>query len=78
MRKAFGTLSSYSRGTQMSVTTFGANADCRVTNSARGGDVSERFLIAYDFETFSKSAAESGIHVGDSALPVNLHVDLED
>ena len=33
-------------------------------------------LIAYDFETFSKSATESGINVGDRALPVNLDLDI--
>ena len=47
-------------------------------NSAQGGDPSERFLIAYDFETFSKSATESGINVGDRALPVNLDLKISD
>ena len=76
VRKAFGTLSSYSHGTQLDADTFGVNATCTVAASARGTDVSERFLIAYDFETFSKSATESGINVGDRALPVNLDLDI--
>ena len=29
-------------------------------------------MIAYDFETFAKSATESGINVSDRALPVTL------
>ena len=48
-----------------------------MAGSAKGGDVSERFLIAYDFETFSKSATESGINVGDRALPVNLELNID-
>lgn len=76
VRKAFGTLSSYSHGTSLDADTFGVNATCTVAASARGTDVSERFLIAYDFETFSKSATESGINVGDRALPVNLDLEI--
>ena len=33
------------------------------------------FTIAYDFETFAKSATESGINVADRALPVSLTLD---
>ena len=78
MRKAFGTLSSYSHGTKLNVGTFGANATCAIAGSGRADDTSERFLIAYDFETFSKSATESGINVGDRALPVNLDLQIAD
>ena len=31
-------------------------------------------MLAYDFETFAKSASESGINVSDRALPVNLEL----
>ena len=42
VRKAFGTLSSYSHGTSLSVANFGANDTCAVGGSARGGDQTER------------------------------------
>ena len=29
-------------------------------------------MMAYDFETFAKSATESGINVSDRALPVTM------
>ena len=32
------------------------------------------WLLAYDFETFAKSATESGINVSDRALPVSLQL----
>ena len=37
--------------------------------------VKQFFTIAYDFETFAKSATESGINVADRSLPVSLHLD---
>ena len=81
MRKAFGTLSSLSHGTNLSSLTFGAQTDCRESGGALGtGNAAQtqkqNFLIAYDFETFSKSATESGINVGDRALPVNLDLEI--
>jgi hypothetical protein len=49
------------------------------TNPAAGkqglapGHARSNFLIAYDFETFAKSATESGINVADRALPVSFN-----
>ena len=37
------------------------------------GNVRSNFLIAYDFETFAKSATESGLNVADRALPVSFN-----
>ena len=36
------------------------------------GSTRSLFMIAYDFETFAKSATESGINVSDRALPVTM------
>ena len=36
--------------------------------------VKQFFTIAYDFETFAKSATESGLNVADRALPVSINI----
>ena len=45
------------------------------TDGGGAGSVKQFFTIAYDFETFAKSATESGINVADRALPVSLTLD---
>ena len=52
-------------------------AGSNAVGSAGGGmnSVKQFFTIAYDFETFAKSATESGINVADRSLPVSLHLD---
>ena len=45
------------------------------SNGGGAGSVKQFFTIAYDFETFAKSATESGINVADRALPVSLTLD---
>ena len=88
IRKCFGTIGSYAHGTMLNDSTFRSHkvADgssdvqslrVRATGSDGGGagSVKQFFTIAYDFETFAKSATESGINVADRALPVSLTLD---
>jgi hypothetical protein len=55
-------------------------AGSNAVGNAGGGmnSVKQFFTIAYDFETFAKSATESGINVADRSLPVSLHLDREE
>ena len=89
IRKCFGTIGSYAHGTNLNSSTFRA-MDKRDTGSSGGGAVAglvatainqlgssslkQNWLLAYDFETFAKSATESGINVADRALPVSLEL----
>ena len=36
--------------------------------------VMSNFVVAYDFETFAKSATESGLNTSDRSLPVTMNV----
>ena len=80
IRKCFGTIGSYNHGTMLNDTTFEHRAaDNEELATAAGVDgvglpslKRSLFMIAYDFETFAKSATESGINVSDRALPVTM------
>eukprot|EP01047_Picozoa_sp_COSAG01_P017871 COSAG01_NODE_956_length_12480_cov_109.564090_10_plen_232_part_00 len=76
IRKCFGTIGSVNHGTMLNTFTITQEADERVGNGgaafATTGTGRQHFMIAYDFETFAKSATESGLNVSDRALPVNL------
>ena len=76
IRKCFGTLGSYNHGTMLNDVTFTRNANEAANNAAiaQGGSPYSLWMLAYDFETFSKSATESGINVADRALPVTLEL----
>ena len=76
IRKCFGTIGSYNHGTMLNDATFHAAAADTVGTGDAGG-VRSLWMLAYDFETFAKSATESGINVSDRALPVNLELDIE-
>ena len=52
--------------------TFSQAADERIATVGIAGSIRSLFMIAYDFETFAKSATESGINVSDRALPVTM------
>ena len=75
IRKCFGTIGSYNHGTMLNDVTFAQNADDRAAASGLHTDNRSLWVAAYDFETFAKSATESGINVADRALPVSLHLD---
>ena len=47
--------------------------DCQ-TDTVGSGTTRQSWVLAYDFETFAKSATESGINVADRALPVSLEL----
>ena len=47
--------------------------DCEDTTVGTG-TTRQSWVLAYDFETFAKSATESGINVADRALPVSLEL----
>ena len=81
IRKCFGTIGSYNHGTMLNDETLIQEADERLATgggapggaiAGTGGTKRQHFMIAYDFETFAKSATESGINVSDRALPVTL------
>ena len=83
IRKCFGTIGSYAHGCSLNSETFRPMTETDTVGSDGAGagngkgvapnDVKSQFLIAYDFETFAKSATESGINVADRALPVSFH-----
>ena len=72
IRKCFGTIGSYNHGTMLNDATFSQAADERIATVGIAGSTRSLFMIAYDFETFAKSATESGINVSDRALPVTM------
>ena len=78
IRKCFGTIGSYAHGTSLNTSTFKVmnRADTSTANVG-SGTLRQHFVIAYDFETFAKSATESGINVADRALPVSLELTRE-
>lgn len=75
IRKCFGTIGSYAHGTGLNGSTFRLmrERDAR-TDGAGSGSKRQHFLLAYDFETFAKSATESGLNVADRMLPVSLEL----
>ena len=75
IRKCFGTIGSYAHGTSLNSSTFKFMArDDGLVANAGGGSLRQHWVLAYDFETFAKSATESGINVADRALPVSLEL----
>ena len=84
VRKCFGTLGAYNYGTRMNQATLpslDANGQIAAFNVADGTGVAPKadtvqknFIAAYDFETFAKSATESGLNTSDRALPVTMSV----
>ena len=85
IRKCFGTIGSYAHGTLLNSTTVhetslddvlpnGLNATDDILTGCGEGTRKQFWLLAYDFETFAKSATESGINVSDRALPVSLQL----
>ena len=81
IRKCFGTVGSYAHGSKLNSQTFRPMENTDTSTAAayhkgKGlapGNVRSNFLIAYDFETFAKSATESGLNVADRALPVSFN-----
>lgn len=84
VRKCFGTLGAYNYGTRMNAATLpslSAANQIAAFNVADGtgfapkaGTTQKNFIAAYDFETFAKSATESGLNTSDRALPVTMSV----
>ena len=84
VRKCFGTLGAYNYGTRMNAATLpslsAANqiAAFNVADATgfapKAGTTQKNFVAAYDFETFAKSATESGLNTSDRALPVTMAV----
>jgi hypothetical protein len=72
IRKCFGTIGSYNHGTMLNDATFQRGTDDRIDTLGKSGTQRRLWFAAYDFETFAKSATESGINVSDRALPVTL------
>lgn len=72
IRKCFGTIGSYNHGTMLNDATFQRGTDDRHETIGVSGSQRRLWFAAYDFETFAKSATESGINVSDRALPVTL------
>jgi hypothetical protein len=72
IRKCFGTIGSYNHGTMLNHATFANNADEAAATVGASGSQRSLWFAAYDFETFAKSATESGINISDRALPVTL------
>ena len=78
IRKCFGTIGSYAHGTSLNTSTFKVmNRADTTTANVGSGTLRQHFVLAYDFETFAKSATESGINVADRALPVSLEITRE-
>ena len=78
IRKCFGTIGSYAHGTSLNTSTFKVmNRADTATVNVGSGTLRQCFTLAYDFETFAKSATESGINVADRALPVSLEITRE-
>eukprot|EP01047_Picozoa_sp_COSAG01_P010798 COSAG01_NODE_464_length_16617_cov_126.274428_3_plen_263_part_00 len=72
IRKCFGTIGSYNHGTMLNDATFQQADDQTAGHIGISGSQRSLWFAAYDFETFAKSATESGINVSDRALPVTL------
>eukprot|EP01046_Picozoa_sp_COSAG06_P029946 COSAG06_NODE_2815_length_6235_cov_641.255704_9_plen_71_part_00 len=62
IRKCFGTIGSYNHGTMLNATTFIQTADTAASKTPGAGNPKQLWVAAYDFETFAKSATESGLN----------------
>ena len=74
IRKCFGTIGSYNHGTMLNKTTFTPTVDAAASFTPGAGHARQLFVAAYDFETFAKSATESGLNTSDRAIPVSFTV----
>ena len=74
IRKCFGTIGSYNHGTMLNKTTFTPTINAAASYTPGAGEARQMFVAAYDFETFAKSATESGLNTSDRALPVSFTV----
>lgn len=82
VRKCFGTIGGYNYGTRLNQATLpnetGAEAvnklDATHGTSPQQNTTQQNFIFAYDFETFAKSATESGLNTSDRALPVTMQI----
>ena len=74
IRKCFGTIGSYNHGTMLNKTTFTPTVDAAASRTPGAGEARQLFVAAYDFETFAKSATESGLNTSDRSLPVSFTV----
>ena len=83
IRKCFGTIGSYSHGTALNDLTFDQPASnahdvaAATAGSTAAGQPQSSWMASYDFETFAKSATESGINVADRALPITMELTLD-
>ena len=75
IRKCFGTIGSYTHGSTLNNSTIKVmDTESCLTARVGAGTLRQQWVLAYDFETFAKSATESGINVADRALPVSLEL----
>eukprot|EP01045_Picozoa_sp_COSAG04_P019783 COSAG04_NODE_1956_length_5141_cov_4.223126_4_plen_500_part_00 len=78
IRKCFGTIGVYNYGTSLNTATVRvttANEMKPAEDAApKPEGVKSTWLAAYDFETFAKSATESGLNTADRALAVTMDV----
>lgn len=74
IRKCFGTIGSYNHGTMLNATTFTETINDGASYAPGAGNPRQLWVAAYDFETFAKSATESGLNTSDRALPVSFTV----
>ena len=71
VRKAFGTIGDYGHGTLLNATNMSTQLDSVAPASA---GVQSAFVFGCDFESFSKTATESGINTSDRALNVSIQM----
>ena len=74
IRKCFGTIGSYNHGTMLNKSNFKVMANTAADKTPAVGEVRQLWAAAYDFETFAKSATESGLNTSDRAIPVSFTV----
>ena len=58
----------------MNKSNFKVMADTNADKTPAVGEVRQLWAAAYDFETFAKSATESGLNTSDRAIPVSFTV----
>ena len=56
---------------------FTPTVDAAASYTPGAGNARQLFVAAYDFETFAKSATESGLNTSDRSLPVSFTVKTE-
>jgi len=71
VRKAFGTIGDYGHGTNLNATNMSELVDAATPVAA---SPQTNFVFGCDFESFSKTATESGINTSDRALNVSIQL----